>query len=99
MGEVTFQSVDRCTHECYWFLSHQRHRDGPLRPTINQSFLFNGVTHVYENQAQATEQQITSGSETGIAMLFKAKDLPLLTFADQKGSHLNVFTGLLKHTA
>ncbi len=21
-GVVTFQSVNRCTHECYWFLSH-----------------------------------------------------------------------------
>ncbi len=29
-GEVTFQSVDRRTHECYWFLSHQRHLDGRL---------------------------------------------------------------------
>ncbi len=30
-GEVAFQSVDRCTHECYWFLSRQRHLDGQLR--------------------------------------------------------------------
>ena len=29
--EVTFQSVDRRTHECYWFLSRQRHLDGRLR--------------------------------------------------------------------
>ncbi len=28
---VTFQSVDRRTHECYWFLSRQRHLDGRLR--------------------------------------------------------------------
>ncbi len=30
-GEVTFQSVDRCTHECCWFLSRHRHQDGRLR--------------------------------------------------------------------
>ncbi len=36
VGEVTFQSVDRCTHECYWFLSCQRHLDGLLRATINK---------------------------------------------------------------
>ncbi len=32
---VTFQSVDRCTHECYWFLSCKRHPDG--RPRDHQS--------------------------------------------------------------
>ncbi len=36
-GEVTFQSVDRRTYECYWFSSHQRHPDGPLRATIKNS--------------------------------------------------------------
>ncbi len=35
-GEVTFQSVDRYTHERYWFLSRQRHLDGLLRATINE---------------------------------------------------------------
>ncbi len=36
VGEVRFQSVDRHTHECYWFSSRQRHLDGPLRATINK---------------------------------------------------------------
>ncbi len=31
VGEVAFQSVDRCTHACYWFLSRQWHLDGRLR--------------------------------------------------------------------
>ena len=31
VGEVIFQSVDRHIHECYWFLSRQRHLDGRLR--------------------------------------------------------------------
>ncbi len=31
IGVVTFQSVDRCTHECQGFLSRQRHLDGRLR--------------------------------------------------------------------
>ncbi len=45
MGEVTFQSGDRCTHECYWFLSHQPHLDGPLRATINEEQItFHGST-------------------------------------------------------
>ncbi len=30
-GVVTFQSVDRRTHECQGFLSRQRHLDGRLR--------------------------------------------------------------------
>ncbi len=30
-GVVTFQSVDRCTHECSGFLSQQWHLDGRLR--------------------------------------------------------------------
>ncbi len=34
VGEVTFQSVDRHTHECHWFLSHQRHLD--IRATIKK---------------------------------------------------------------
>ncbi len=31
VGELIFQSVDRCIHECYWFLRRQWHLDGRQR--------------------------------------------------------------------
>ncbi len=37
-GGVTFQSVDRRTHECYWCLSRQRHLDGWLRDHQSQNW-------------------------------------------------------------
>ncbi len=41
-GVVTFQSVDRCTHEYQGFLSRQRHLDGRLRD--HQLLTEDGVT-------------------------------------------------------
>ena len=54
---VIFQSVHRCTHECYWFLSHQHHLDGPLRATIKnlRCVWTTGSTMYGKNQAQSSD--------------------------------------------
>ncbi len=39
VGEVIFQSMDRHTHEWYWFLSRQRHLDGRLRDHQKRTFI------------------------------------------------------------
>ncbi len=66
-GEVTFQSVDRCTHECYWFLSCQRHLDGPLLATINQSFVHTGSCCTEKAGSDAERRDDSPGSPDGRA--------------------------------